>query len=150
MKRGPSCSVCSHPKRETIDASGGMRLESVAKRFGVSKSALDRHRKHAAAVAPKTRTVPPPPTTEREALLDALAKAKQGLSRTETDDLPRLLTAINAISKRLAALDEDREVTGEQITASSWWQRFEAIFVEALRAYPDAARAVMKAIEEAA
>lgn len=148
MKGGPSCTICANPDRAAIDASRG-DVRRVAARFGVTKSALDRHRKHASKPVAKSDTVPPP-TTEREALLDALAKAKHGLTRTETEDLPRLLNAIMALSKRIAQLDEDRDVSDEDILRSKVWAAMKARIEVAIGPYPEAARALARALTEAA
>lgn len=151
MKPGPSCSICAHPKRADIDAARGA-TERIAKRYGVSKSGLDRHRKHATNVVGKSDTpsVPPPPTTEEEALLDALAKAKAAMAKCETEDMPRLLNAITGISKRLALLGEARVVSEEDIVRSPTWRSLLTRLETALRPYPEAARAMARALTEAA
>lgn len=147
MKPGPTCAICSHAERAAIDASRG-DVRRVSARFGVSKSALDRHRKHATIVVKKSDTVPPP-TTEREALLDALAKAKHGLTRVETEDMPRMLNAMSSISKRLAQLDEERDMTLEDIAKAPAWRELLARLEVALQPYPDAARAMARALTAA-
>lgn len=45
---GRPCSVCTHPKRLEIDRAlvAGEPLRAIARRFGVSKDALRRHREH--------------------------------------------------------------------------------------------------------
>lgn len=40
-----TCSICRHPQREAIDADRGS-VRAVAKRFGLSPAAVDRHRHH--------------------------------------------------------------------------------------------------------
>lgn len=151
MKRpGPPCAVCVHPRRSEIDGARGAAQLRKATALGVSRSALDRHRKHASNVVEKTEAMPPPaPTTEREALLDALAKAKQGLAKTETEDLPRVLNAITSISKRLGQLDADREISEEEIVRAPAFRSLLERFREALRPYPDAVGAMLRAIEGA-
>lgn len=151
MKPGLSCSVCAHPRLADIDASKGTVVR-VASRYGVSKSALDRHRKHASKPVAKgdTPSLPPPPTTEREALLDALAKARHGLSKCETEDFPRMLNAMNGITKRLRELDAERDITLEDIARAPAWKALLARFEVALRPYPEAARALAKALTVAA
>jgi hypothetical protein len=148
MKGGPPCTVCSHADRAAIDASRG-DIRRVAARFGVTKSALGRHRKHAPKPVAKSDTVPPP-TTEREALLDALAKAKHGLTRVETEDMPRMLNAMSSISKRLAQLDAERDLSLEDIAKAPAWRDLLAKLDVALRPYPEACRAMAKALTETA
>ena len=43
-----SCSICIHPDRETIDQEliSGTPVRDIAGRHGVSKSSIDRHKKH--------------------------------------------------------------------------------------------------------
>lgn len=92
---------------------------------------------------------PPTPTSEREALLDALARLRQGFSRAETDDLPRIANAITGVSKRLAELEEQVDVTEAQIVKSAAWRSLLGRLETALRAYPEAARAMARALSEA-
>jgi helix-turn-helix, Psq domain len=44
----PACSICGHPKHAEIEAalSAGTSLREAAERYGVSRSALSRHRQH--------------------------------------------------------------------------------------------------------
>jgi hypothetical protein len=151
MKRpGPPCTLCSHPLRAEIDADQSAP-KRAAKKFGIAATTLQRHRSHASKLDEKSDTpsLPPPPTTEREALLDALALAKHGLSRTEMEDMPRLLNAITGISKRLAQLDEEREITEEDLAKSPAFRAVVARFVEALQPYPEVALVVLQALEAA-
>jgi hypothetical protein len=151
MKRGPVCSVCIHPKRAALEAlRPGAPSDRKAAAMGVSRAALARHRKHAAAsgpTGPKKETLPPPaPTSERDALLDALARLRGSLAKAEADDLPRIAKALTELGKRLQSLDEDREVTQEQIVKSKAWQELLGRLEVALRPYPDAARAMARAL----
>lgn len=151
MKRpGPPCTVCAHPKRSEIDASNGT-AKRVGAKFGVSASTLQRHRSKCLveAKASKRPSLPPPPTTERDALLAAAAKVKASIDKAETEDLPRLLTSLNAISKRLGQLDEGRDVTEAEVLKSAAFQRLTTRALAALKPYPDAARALMQALEGA-
>lgn len=152
MKRtGPPCSICIHPRLAEIDAERGP-VERVAKRFGVSKSALDRHRKHASKPVEKqeaTTLPPPPPTTEREALLDGMARLKASLAKAELDDLPRITTAITSLGKRLEVIEAGREISESEIVKAPAFRSLLERFVEALRPYPEAARAMLAALEAA-
>ena len=148
---GPRCAICTHPRRGEIDSTRGPVLR-VAKRFDVSKSALDRHRKHA-EVAPPPSLPPPPPLTPDGALaaLEAgMARIAHEMAKAASEELPKLTKAWEALEKARDRAIVAREVTEEQVLASAWWSGFKARIVEALRPYPDAARAVVKAMAEGA
>lgn len=148
MKPGLSCSVCTHAKRADIDADG-RSVVRVAKRFGVSKSALDRHRNHPTKTAPKSDTVPPP-TSERDAILDALARLRQSLSKAELDDLPRIADAITKMGKRLEIIDLGRELTFDELMRSKAWRTLLDRIALALKPHPEAALALARAFGSAA
>lgn len=148
-RKGKPCSVCANPRVAEIDATKGS-YTTVAPRFGIAPTTLQRHRIHrreeaeaAARKAAAPPSVPPPPTTERELLLTAAARVQASLAKAETEELPRLLAAVNAITKRLQALDEVREVTEEEIVRSKAWRSILARLEAALRPYPEAARAML-------
>ncbi len=149
MKRGPTCSVCVHPRRVEIDADGRAAAR-VAQAFGCAASSLHRHRHHKKK-APKKFTPPPEPsqdTNERDALLAALGRLRAALARAEAEQLPRIANAITAASKRLQAIAEEAEISEADIVGSRCWRAILARLEAALRPYPDAARAMLDALEE--
>src|SRR5690606_29042451 len=99
---GRSCTVCSHPQMAAIDlalTSGG-RLVPTAAKFGVSKSALGRHRSSClagrlAAAAKSAAAVGEPPTARQTTPDEGLATLAEigtaaGLTRRLVKTLDRL------------------------------------------------------------
>jgi hypothetical protein len=84
------CSVCTHPRLETIDSEiveGPGSERTIAGRFGLTKSIVNRHKAHIAALMAKTEAV------------QELAKA---------NDLVGKLAAIASEARRLAKKAEKR------------------------------------------
>jgi hypothetical protein len=57
MTTGPTCSICTDPRRAEIDLARGS-IGDVARRFDVARSTLHRHRQHTAQMPLASRTSP--------------------------------------------------------------------------------------------
>jgi hypothetical protein len=151
------CTVCDHPERHRIDealVSGGP-YRSVAKRFGLSESAVYRHKsEHLPAHLLKAREV------EEMAHADDLLEQVRHLQAHALDILARaekagdLRTALAAISQARGNLELLGRLAGElderpvvNLTVSPEWLELRAVIVGALEPHPAAHRAVLRALE---
>jgi len=92
------CSICTHPKREEIDAAlvGGASFRNIAKRFGTSTAALHRHQKHVAGQLAQAQEV------------EAEQVRAQGLT---------LLERLTSLEVEARAILEGAKADGDRITA---------------------------------
>jgi len=151
------CTVCDHPQRQRIDkavVSGGP-YRSVAKRFGLSESAVYRHKtEHLPAHLLKAREV------EEAAQADDLLEQVRNLQAHALDILERadnagdLRTALAAISQARGNLELLGKLAGElderpqvNLNISPEWLELRAVIVGALKPHPAAHTAVVKALE---
>lgn len=96
-----TCTVCTHPKRDEIDAAliAQEPIRDIAGRTGTTKSALDRHRQHIAAGLVKAKEA------KEEARADSLLDAVRRLAddahriRRKAEKAEDLRTALDAIGK---------------------------------------------------
>ena len=153
------CTVCDHPERHSIDESlvGGVPYRSVAKRFGLSESAVYRHKTdHLPAHLLKAREV------EEAAQADDLLDQVRNLQRHALAILERaekagdLRTALAAISQARGNLELLGKLAGElderpvvNLNISPEWLELRAAIVGALEPHPGAHRAVLWALESA-
>jgi hypothetical protein len=152
------CTVCDHPERHGIDGAlvTGAPYRSVAKRFGLSESAVYRH---------KTEHLPTHLLKAREA--DEVAQADDLLDQVRDlqahalDILERaekvgdLRTALAAISQARGNLELLGKLAGElderpvvNILLSPQWVVIRTTMLEALSAYPEARSAVAEGLME--
>jgi hypothetical protein len=150
------CTVCDHPERHSIDDTlvTGAPYRSVAKRFGLSESAVYRHKtEHLPAHLLKAREV------EEVAQADELLDQVRHLQTHALDILERaekagdLRTALAAISRARGNLELlgklARELDGRPVvnlTVSPEWLELRAVIVGALEPHP-AHTAVLRALE---
>lgn len=173
----PKCSVCASTSREKIERSfqRGESAAVIATRYGVSRSAATRHRAdHMGLTAAEVGyadglrrglddTRPPPPVVVTQARpvdaspLDrarlnadeALAALQQGEGRgLPPADLARLRNALTNAEKFYAQLASSRQLTPEAIVRTAGWAALVAEIDQALKPYPDAARAVLAAMRQ--
>jgi hypothetical protein len=151
------CTVCDHPERHGIDETlvTGAPYRSVAKRFGLSESAVYRHKiEHLPAHLLKAREV------EEMAQADDLLEQVRNLQRHALDILERaetagdLRTALAAISQARGNLELLGKLAGElderpvvNLNVSAEWLELRALIVGALKPHPAAHRAVLRALE---
>jgi hypothetical protein len=150
------CTVCDHPERHAIDETlvTGAPYRSVAKRFGLSESAVYRHKsEHLPVRLLKAREV------EEVAQADNLLEQVRHLQAHALDILERaekagdLRTALAAISQARGNLELLGKLAGElderpqvNLTVSSQWLELRAVIVGALESHPAAHTAVVKAL----
>jgi transposase-like protein len=151
------CTVCDHQKRHSIDEAlvSGAPYRSVAKRFGLSESAVYRHKtEHLPAHLLKARKVEE--VAQADELLDQVrhlqTHALDILERAEkAGDLRTALAAISQARGNLELLGKlARELDGRPVvnlTVSPEWLELRAVIVGALEPHPAAHRSVLRALE---
>jgi transposase-like protein len=153
------CTVCDHPEGHSIDAVlvSGAPYRSVAKRFGLSESAVYRHKtKHLPAHLLKAKEV------EEVAQADDLLEQVRNLQAHALDILERaekagdLRTALAAISQARGNLELLGKLAGElderpvvNLNISPEWLELRAVIVGALEPHPAAHGTVLTALEGA-
>lgn len=167
----PRCTVCSHPDRDKIDRRlvGGESARGIAREFGLSHAAADRHRArhipHELAQAHQAVEV-----ARAGSLLDEIrghaARAGRLVDQAEAvlsgaRGRRQLRVRLEAIKTATVALREVRgtlellgKVGGElgtggitvAIQAAPEWQALRDRILCALRPHPDALRAVVEAL----
>jgi transposase-like protein len=151
------CTVCDHLEMHSIDEAlvSGAPYRSVAKRYGLSESAVYRHKtEHLPAHLLKAREV------EEVARADDLLEQVMSLQVHALDILDRaekagdLRTALAAISQARGNLELLGKLAGElderpvvNLHISPEWLELRAAIVGALDPHPAAHRAVQKALE---
>jgi hypothetical protein len=151
------CTVCDHPKRHSIGETlvSGAPYRSVAKRFGLSESAVYRHKvEHLPTHLLKAKEVEE--TTRADDLLeqvkDLQVHALDILERAEK--IGDLRTALAAISQARGNLELFGKLAGElderpvvNLNVSPEWLELRAVIVGALEPHPAAHRAILRALE---
>jgi transposase-like protein len=151
------CTVCDHPQRQSIDEVlvTGAPYRSVAKRFGLSVSAVYRHKtEHLPAHLSKAREA------EEVARADNLLEQVRNLQTHALHILERaenagdLRTALAAISQARGNLELLGKLAGElderpvvNLNVSPEWLDLRAVIVGALEPHPAAHTAVLRALE---
>ena len=149
--------MCDHPESHSIDETlvTGAPYRSVAKRFGLSESAVYRHKtEHLPAHLLKAKEV------EEVAQADDLLDQVRNLQAHALDILERaekigdLRTALAAISQARGNLELLGKLAGElderpvvNLNVSPEWLELRAVIVGALEPHPAAHRAVLRALE---
>jgi hypothetical protein len=152
------CTVCDHIERHGIDQAlvTGAPYRSVAKRFGLSESAVYRHKtEHLPSHLLKAKEV------EEAARADDLLDQVRHLQAHALDILERaekagdLRTALAAISQARSNLELLGKLAGElderpvvTLNVSPEWLELRAVIVGALEPHPAAHRAVLRALED--
>ena len=151
------CTVCAHLQRQDIDELlvSGAPYRSVAKRFGLSESAVYRHKtEHLPAHLSKAKEA------EEAARADDLLDQVRHLQTHALDILERaeksgdLRTALAAISQARGNLELLGKLAGQlderpvvNINISPQWLELRAVIVGALESHPAAHTAVLRALE---
>jgi hypothetical protein len=153
------CTVCDHPERHGIDEAlvSGTPYRSVAKRFGLSESAVYRHKtEHLPAHLLKAKEV------EEVAQADDLLEQVRHLQAHALGILERaekagdLRTALAAISQARGNLELLGKLAGElddrpqvNVLVSPEWLELRTVIVGALEPHPAVRGAVLRALEGA-
>ncbi|MBN8963037.1 MAG: hypothetical protein J0H71_18035 [Rhizobiales bacterium] len=169
-KTGPKCTVCQSKHRHQIDIGlvHGVSALVLSSRFGVKHDAVYRHAKNhltpaqrAAILAqqkPAAIDLDALRTSESEGLLASLVAQRARLlvkadTAMEFGDTKGSVAAENAITSNLALvakllgqLVQVHDVRHTNLLVSPDYMKLRAALVEALRPYPEAARAVGAAL----
>jgi hypothetical protein len=151
------CTVCDYPEKHSIDEVliTGTPYRSVAKRFGLSESAVYRHKtEHLPAHLMNAREA------EEVAQADDLLDQARSLQTHALGILERaekagdLRTALAAISQARGNLELLGKLAGElderpvvNLNVSPQWLELRAVIVGALEPHPAAHGAVLRALE---
>ena len=148
------CAACTHPKRDELDSAivAGQTLRAIGKQYGMSASAVLRHRDHHLSPALAAMAA----QREEEAASGLVAQVRQLVRRA--DELYTAAAKDGRSSAALAALKEMRgsldllgRATGElndrpQVTVNLMqapeWLAVRAAILAALTPYPQARAAV--------
>jgi hypothetical protein len=149
-----ACTICEHEQRDAIDAGivCGESSYSLAARFGVSASAVQRHAKHhvsAALAAMQTAEQ----ADRRASLLDRVeglieraetlysAASGEGKASQALAVLKELRGLLELLGKATGELDTRPQVTVNLLSSPEWIDA-RAVILSALMAYPEARAAV--------
>lgn len=154
-----TCTICSHKKRQFIEAAlaVGESFRTIADRYGVSKTALIRHKnQHMQPLVEQVQQERQEQT--KQVLSSALDYTKRDMALiaeaialvwTDADkDVEMLLPVLRESHRqnRLYAMLTG-ELRRQSITATPEWQEAIALLFEALQSYPEAHQAVISQIE---
>jgi transposase-like protein len=150
------CTVCDHPERPTVDAlllEGGESNRAIARRFGLSKDAVARHREDHLPER-LLRAADAGEVASADGLLSQLrhlhARTLAILGETEAArDHQTALRAIAEARRNLELLARLTELLGpETVVNVQIDARVQSVILEALRPYPEARLAVADALRE--
>jgi hypothetical protein len=169
-KTGPQCSVCSSKHRSSIDLglTHGLSFRALAIRFECGEDAVARHAKsHLSPVQRAAILAAQKPTdidleklsaTESEGLLHQLVvqrgrlqnyaemAASLGDVRAATSAESVILSNLATVGKLLGTLVQHHAVTHSSVLLQPDYLRLRQVLVDTLRAFPEAARAVARAL----
>jgi transposase-like protein len=149
------CTVCDHPKRQGIDEAlvSGAPYRGVAKRFGLSESAVYRHKtEHLPAHLLKARKAEEVAQAHdlleqvwHTHALDILGRAEQaGDLRTALATISQAQGNLDLLGKLAGELDERSMV---DLIVSPEWLELRAVIAGALEPHPAARSAVLRTLE---
>lgn len=154
-----TCTICEHPRREAIDRDlvGGSSNLSVSSVFGVSESAIRRHKGNhlpaKLAMAEKAAEV-----AEADDLLSqvqdlqtrtlAILESAEASSehRTALSAIREARSNLELLAKLVGQLDERPVVN---VLISTEWLQLRTTIIMALDAHPQARESVLRAVEGA-
>src|SRR5438128_2252681 len=158
------CAGCHSERRVELDADIAAKVpyRVLAERYGISTTAIFRHRKHVSvALVPVAATSPTASSNGSNASVDVMAEARR-LYDDCRNALDVAVQAGNLLGLSLAAREVHRslELLGRQLeriesrrsalivdfATDAAWLRTQAAMLEALDPYPDAALAVADAL----
>ncbi len=155
-----ACTVCVHLDRQQIDLelSGGSTLVAIAKKHGVTRDSLARHK--AAHVTPalvrlaQQRQSEAGAVSAYERLEEVVLQAKRLLAKAERKS--SLVAGAQLIGQLRQTLETIARITGElndkptvnvlNIVTDPSWQQLRAVILGALAPYPEARLAVASAL----
>lgn len=151
-----TCTCCTYPKRTEIDSAltEGQSYRNIAKQFGVSVAAIQRHKEHAKLAIQKA--VQAYQEQNEQTILgqvrDVHTRTMSVLIEAEKAKDPSVMLRAIAEARRnlelLAKLSGDldeRPVVNVMISAE--WLELRTVIVTALQPFPEARTAVSRALE---
>jgi len=151
------CTICTHKDRLEIDKAllAGVSNRTLSAQYGVSISAVQRHRQHIPGHLAKAKQAEE--VTQADNLLDDLqylkGKAISLLEQAEKES--NLSAAAQLISQARQTVEVLAEVRGEldrkttiNILVNPQWIETRTVILKALAPYPEARQAVALALEE--
>ena len=151
------CTVCTHPNRSDIErvlVEGGT-IRDTARRFGVSRTVLSRHKAHMGEAFRKV--VEAKETAHGSSILERLRELNHR-ARTILEEAHRegdRREALAAIRELRGLLELEAELLGEigrgttvaiSLVESPEWHQLRDILISTLEAFPEAKKAVVDAI----
>ena len=153
------CTICIHPERHEIDKAlvAGRTYRAIAEKYRTSKTSLFRHKHdhlpvHIAKAAEIVEADDALDVVQQlrainAACLEVLTKARaSGRHETMLRAVDRIHRQIELQARLLGDLHEGRSVN---IVVLPEWQRMRARVVTAVDAYPEARKAVIRALSDA-
>ncbi len=153
------CTVCTHPEREAIDQAVvlGEPIRGIARRFdGAERDALRRHQAHISPALARIaeQRAEAGAVTAAQRLEELYGRASKVLDAAEGEGKASLSLAairelrglVELLAKISGELDE-RPVTVINLAESAEWVQLRGMIMAALAPHPDAAQAVVAAIE---
>ena len=151
-----TCTVCTHAKRSQVEQAlvSGESYRDIARRFGVSKDALARHRSEhlprelakateAAEIARADTLLERLLSLNCETLL-ILAEARKGKDNyLALQAIARAEKQLELQAKLIGELDEGQSVS---VVLTPEWAHLRTVIVQALRPYPEAQAVLLKAL----
>jgi hypothetical protein len=172
-RKGPACTICQHPDRARIEAvrCAGASLDSVAKKFGVSRDAVFRHQANHVDADTRSQYLSGVPVAElaqlaasegtsvleylslvRSVLVQEFQLASQTHSHHATSALAgrlvEVLRAIGSISGEMGNMATSLTINGNiNVMNHPQLANLQANMLRALAPYPDARAAVVGALK---
>ncbi len=150
-----TCTACAHPDRKAIDEAliTGLPLREISRRWGVSKDAASRHRKHvtpALARVVSRRRADAGPESALDRLEELYGRASVVLEAAEREGQASLSLAairelrgiVEMLARITGELDDRPQLNVLNVHATPEWLATRDAMLGALSPYPDAARAV--------
>jgi hypothetical protein len=155
-----TCTICTHPQREDIDAAlvaGQESARRIAALFRVSDDAITRHRAHippalaraqAATEVARADTLLDQVRSLQTRTLDILSKAERaGDLRTAVSAIGQARGNLELLAKLVGELNET--TVNVALIASPEWTAVRAAVLRAVEPYPDARLALAEALSHA-
>lgn len=171
-KKGPLCKICGHPRRHQIEIGlvHGVPMRALSERFGVGTGPLHNHRhRH---LTPQTTAAILTARKPSEIDLEALQRDESegllahligqrarlqvlsdlALEKGETAQAVNceraILQNLNFVARLLGQLVQVHEIKRTSILISSDYLQLRSVITNALRPFPEAARAVSAALTQ--
>lgn len=154
-----TCTICTHPQRDAIDLAllAGESYRHIAARFDTSTASLQRHKDHLPGQLAKAHEAAE--VVKADTLLDRLKElnAETRAILKETREGGNHDLALKAIARVEKQLELEAKLLGElqpegmtiNVYSTPEWLSLRAVVIHALQPYPEAGRAVGRALSDA-